>query len=122
MSAKPVVWRGVVWCAPKFFWLASHSALAGAVARHEPAGHWWAAVPCAQWPQDDAARALLLAKWNNKVGNARQELVRIGIGIGMDMDEAQLRKRFDACLLTDEELQAGPSVWRTWTNHFPGWP
>lgn len=116
-------WPGVV-RSKGFFWLASHSAFAGswsqagAIARHEPAGHWWAAVPSAQWPQDEAARALILAKWDNKVGDARQELVLIG----MDMDEAQLRQRFDACLLTDEELQAGPSVWRTWTNPFPDWP
>jgi G3E family GTPase len=116
-------WPGVV-RSKGFFWLASHPTLAaswsqaGAVARHGPAGHWWAAVPPERWPQDAESVALIRAKWDDRVGDARQELVLIG----MDMDEAALRAHFDACLLTAEEMGQGPTVWTTWHNPFPDWP
>ncbi len=116
-------WSGVV-RSKGFFWLASHPTLAGswsqagAVARHGPAGYWWAAVPAERWPQDSEAVDLIRAKWDGDVGDARQELVLIGMG----MDEAALRARFDACLLTDQEMTRGPTVWTTWDNPFPGWP
>lgn len=115
-------WPGVV-RSKGFFWLASHPALAGnwsqagAVARHAVAGYWWAAVPAERWPQDPEAVALIRAKWDAQVGDARQELVLIGI----DMPEDALRARFDACLLSDQEMAEGPAVWTTWTNPFPDW-
>ncbi|AHK68498.1 zinc metallochaperone GTPase ZigA [Burkholderia pseudomallei] len=115
-------WPGVV-RSKGFFWLASHPTLAGswsqagAVARHGPAGYWWAAVPPERWPQDPESVALIRAKWDEHVGDARQELVLIG----MDMDEPALRARLDACLLTDNEMAQGPAAWTTWTNPFPGW-
>jgi len=116
-------WPGVI-RSKGFFWLASHPTLAGtwsqagAVARHGPAGLWWAAVPPAQWPQDPETVALIRAKWHEGVGDARQEIVLIG----MEMDEASLTARFDACLLTDEEMAAGPNVWTGWRNPFRDWP
>ncbi|KGU90245.1 cobW/HypB/UreG, nucleotide-binding domain protein [Burkholderia pseudomallei MSHR4032] len=115
-------WPGVV-RSKGFFWLASHPTLAGswsqagAVARHGPAGYWWAAVPPERWPQDPESVALIRAKWDEHVGDARQELVLIG----MDMDEPALRARLDACLLTDNEMAQGPAAWTTWANPFPGW-
>jgi G3E family GTPase len=116
-------WPGVV-RSKGFFWLASHPTLAGswsqagAVARHGVAGYWWAAVPRERWPKDAESVALIRAKWDEHVGDARQELVLIG----MDMDEAALRERLDACLLTDAEMAPGPTVWTNWRNPFPGWP
>lgn len=116
-------WPGVV-RSKGYFWLASHPTLAGswsqagAVARHGPAGYWWAAIPPERWPQDAESVALIQSKWDDRVGDARQELVLIG----MDMDEPGLRARLDACLLSDEEMAGGPSVWTTWTNPFPDWP
>ena len=115
-------WPGVL-RSKGFFWLASHPTLAGswsqagAVARHGPAGRWWAAVPQEHWPQDPEARALIREKWDDDTGDARQELVLIGI----DMDEAALRARLDHCLLTDEEMACGPQVWTTWPTPFAGW-
>ncbi len=115
-------WPGVV-RSKGFFWLASHPALAGnwsqagAVARHGKAGHWWAAVPAEYWPQDEESVALIREHWQDGVGDARQELVLIG----MDMDEAALRARFDACLLTDAEMALGPKVWTTWHTPFADW-
>ncbi|MDD1785572.1 zinc metallochaperone GTPase ZigA [Burkholderia gladioli] len=116
-------WPGVV-RSKGFFWLASHPTLAGswsqagAVARHGPAGYWWAAVPEERWPQDPEAVAAIRAKWDERVGDARQELVLIG----MDMDEASMRARLDACLLSDEEMSRGPAVWTTWPSPFSDWP
>ena len=116
-------WPGVI-RSKGYFWLASHPAhagtwsQAGAVARHGVAGRWWAAVSPEQWPEDEETVALIKEKWHVAVGDARQELVLIG----MDMDEAALRARLDACLLTDSELAAGPAAWTRLHNPFSDWP
>ncbi len=115
-------WPGVL-RSKGFFWLASHPTYAGswsqagAVARHGQAGYWWAAVPKEHWPEDPEALAHIRKHWEDGVGDARQELVLIGVG----MDEAALRARLDACLLTDKEMAQGPAVWTTWHNPFPEW-
>ena len=116
-------WPGVI-RSKGFFWLASHPMMAGswsqagAVARHGPAGHWWVATPQAQWPDDPETVALIREKWDDQVGDARQELVLIGI----DMDEPSLRARLNACLLTDAEMAGGPQVWATMHNPLADWP
>lgn len=90
-------WPGVI-SSKGFFWLASrlmHAgswSQAGAVCRHGLAGRWWATVPQEHWPSEPEARAAIMKSWNDQVGDARQELVLIGIG----MDEAALRSRLDA--------------------------
>ncbi|WP_235200630.1 zinc metallochaperone GTPase ZigA [Pseudomonas monteilii] len=115
-------WPGVV-RSKGYFWLASEPAMAGnwsqagAVARHGPAGYWWAAIPEDRWPTDAESVEHIRAKWDKDVGDARQELVLIG----MDMDEAALRASFDACLLSDEEMAQGPKSWMKMTNPLPGW-
>jgi len=115
-------WPGVI-RSKGYFWLASHPALAGswsqagAVARHGPAGNWWAAVPKEKWPEDAEAVARIQQKWDECVGDARQEIVLIGV----DMDEAALRARFDVCLLTNVEMAEGPEVWTTWHTPFSNW-
>jgi len=116
-------WPGVI-RSKGVFWLASHPEIAatwsqaGAVSRHGPAGYWWAAVAGERWPQDEESLALIRSKWDEEVGDARQELVVIG----MNMDEAALRARFDACLLSDEEMELGLQGLMEWDNPFPGWP
>lgn len=106
-----------------YFWLTSHPAMAGtwaqvgAVARHGPAGYWWAVIPQERWPQDEDEVALIREKWDANVGDAREEMVLIG----MQMDEPTLCTRFDACLLTDDEMAAGPKQWSHWPNPFPVW-
>ncbi|OWT71412.1 MULTISPECIES: zinc metallochaperone GTPase ZigA [unclassified Achromobacter] len=116
-------WPGVV-RSKGHFWLASHPELAGswsqagAVARHGAAGYWWAAMPPERWPEDPEYVAMIRKNWVDEVGDARQELVLIG----MDMDEHALCQQLDACLLTDEEMASGPPVWMTWDNPFPNWP
>nr|WP_200930593.1 zinc metallochaperone GTPase ZigA [Pseudorhodoferax sp. Leaf274] len=115
-------WAGVV-RSKGFFWLASRPGFAGnwsqagAVARHGAAGYWWAAVPANEWPQDEETRAVIRANWQDDVGDARQELVLIGIG----MDEPALRQRLDDCLLTDAEMAVGVEAWASFADPFPVW-
>lgn len=115
-------WPGVV-RSKGFFWLASRPTYAGswsqagAVCRHGRAGYWWAAVPREHWPEDPEALALIQQHWADGVGDARQELVLIGMG----MDEAALRQRLDDCLLNDAEMAEGPAAWARYTDPFPIW-
>lgn len=115
-------WKGVV-RSKGFFWLASDPTLAGswsqagAVARHNVAGYWWAAVSKEHWPQDPQSLAAIDKNWNAKTGDARQEIVMIG----MDMDQQDLIQKFDRCLLTDAEMALGPDEWRNFNNPFPNW-
>lgn len=116
-------WPGVV-RSKGYFWLATHPALAGswsqagAIARHGPAGHWWVAMTPENWPEDPETLAIIRQRWDDEVGDARQEIVLIGMG----MDEDALRARLDACLLDDAEMAQGPLAWMQWDNPFPGWP
>lgn len=115
-------WPGVV-RSKGFFWLASRPTYAGswsqagAVCRHGAAGLWWAAVPREHWPADPDTLQSIEKEWHREVGDARQEMVLIGI----DMDEAALRQRLDACLLTDAEMAQGPAAWVRFTDPFPAW-
>ena len=52
--------------------------------------------------------------WDARTGDARQELVLIG----MQMDEQALIERLDCCLLSDEEMALGPQAWQSWSNPF----
>ncbi|MDH6165781.1 G3E family GTPase [Variovorax boronicumulans] len=115
-------WEGVV-RSKGFFWLASRATRAGSwsqaggACRYGAAGFWWAAVPREHWPTDADALDLITDNWDPATGDARQELVLIGIG----MDEAALRARLDACLLTEEEMRFGASWWQNLPDPFPSW-
>ncbi|MFY5899971.1 zinc metallochaperone GTPase ZigA [Acinetobacter pittii] len=112
-------WPGVV-RSKGFFWLAAEPTLAyswsqaGAMARHGLAGYWWAAVAEEDWPSDLASIEQIKKNWDARTGDARQELVLIG----MQMDEQALIQRLDRCLLSDEEMALGPQVWQSWSNPF----
>lgn len=115
-------WPGVV-RSKGYFWLASRLDLvgswsqAGALTRHELGGLWWAGVPREHWPQDEDSQAAIRARWAEPFGDRQQELVMIGMG----MDESALRAGFDACLLNDAEMAAGPSAWERFEDPFPLW-
>ncbi len=115
-------WEGVV-RSKGFFWLASRAtragtwSQAGGACRYGAAGFWWAAVPREHWPTDAEALELIQKNWDPATGDARQELVLIGIG----MDEAALRARLDACLLTENEMRFGASWWQNFEDPFPSW-
>ncbi|WP_432258957.1 GTP-binding protein [Cupriavidus sp. TMH.W2] len=110
------------------FWLASRMDTAGdwnqsgGVCRHGGAGAWWAALDPAEWPADTAERAEVEADMQiggapAPFGDRRQELVLTGL----DLNQAALQARLDACLLTDAEMSAGAAAWATYADPFPGW-
>ena len=115
-------WNGVL-RSKGFFWLASRLdkigiwSQAGRVARLDLGGFWWAAVPREHWPEDDTFETELQRKWDPQVGDCRQELVFIGIGI----DEIAIYDSLQACLLTDEEFAAGIEAWMKLPDPFPPW-
>jgi G3E family GTPase len=120
-------WQGVL-RSKGFFWLATRNDIAGSlsqaggVCRHGPAGYWWAAQDPSEWPQDDELAAEIAADWHGAlsdttIGDRRQEWVMIGIGL----DAAAWRAKFDACLLTDEEFAQGHNAWRGLPDPFPAW-
>ncbi len=56
-----------------------------------------------------------LAGFWSRAGDARQEIVLIG----MDIDEASLRTRLDSCLLSDEAMAQNPAIWVRGSRVFP---
>lgn len=106
-----------------FFWLASRPQFAGqwsqagGIAHHGFAGLFWRAVPESRWPQDPEYRASILEKWQEPFGDMRQELVFIGQGL----NAADIRRRLEACLLSDDELARGKDYWMTLPDPFPEW-
>jgi len=106
-----------------YFWLATRPAFAamwsqaGAVAHHGYAGRWWASVPREEWPDDQESLDFIASQWQEGTGDARQELVFIGI----DMDEAQVRSALDEALLSPQEMVRGPDWWATLPDPLPSW-
>lgn len=121
-------WKGVL-RSKGFFWLATRNDIAGSLSqaggacRHGPAGMWWAAQDRSEWPDgDDELAAEIAADWYGEpddlsIGDRRQELVMIGVGI----DPAVWKSRFDACLLSDAEYAQGPQAWEKLADPFPAW-
>jgi G3E family GTPase len=118
----PETWEGVL-RSKGFFWLASRMDMtglwsqAGGSASCEGAGMWYAALPKDEWPEDEEARAQIQNDWQEPWGDRRQELVFIGT----ELDEAALRARLDAALLTKKELDAGLKGWRKLPDPLPAW-
>ncbi len=97
-----------------YFWLASRHqetallAQSGRQFQWDYVGRWWNFVDPAQWPQDHYRLQGIMAKWDSIVGDCRQELVFIG----QDMDTPALQRALDTCLLSAEEIAAGPVAWQ----------
>lgn len=115
-------WHSVV-RSKGFFWLASRMvecglwSQAGSAASCGCAGLWYASVPEEEWGDDEAERAAIATDWQEPWGDRRQELVFIGVGL----EEALIRRRLDAALLTPSELELGPTAWARWKDPFPSW-
>jgi G3E family GTPase len=101
------------------FWVAQAPHLvyqwsqAGGISSVEPAGNWWAAVPRERWPEGQEPDRR--PDWHPRFGDRCQQLVFIGL----DLDEAMIRARLDACLLGDELLAGPSSEWAQRPNPFP---
>jgi G3E family GTPase len=115
-------WAGVI-RAKGMFWLASRMDFAGLVQQAgvlrstSCMGIWWSAMPRDGWPQSSEAQSDILSNWETPWGDRRQEIVLIG----KEMEESALRAEFDACLLTDAEMQKGPTRWSRLADPFPKW-
>jgi G3E family GTPase len=101
-----------------FFWLASRPteagfwSQAGQVVSIEYGGPWTEGHT-----EHNLSPEMLLAEWEEGVGEPRQELVFIGV----ELDEAELRAALDACLLTDTEFAVGPDAWLSFDDPLPCW-
>lgn len=110
--------KGFFWVATRPDWIGEVSQ-AGALVRHQGMGRWWAVTPRERWPGTSDFDAYIAGIWDPSVGDRRQEIVFIGIG----MDEAAIRKRLDACL-TDIRHGSTPARMRArddLADPFPAW-
>ena len=116
-------WPGVL-RSKGFLWLASRPDIqamwshAGLSVGLEPLASWYAATPEDEWElETDEERAELEARWDPLLGDRQTEIVFIGI----DMDEAGIRSRLDACVLTGREFEKGPEKWLKFRDPLPEW-
>ena len=114
-------WPGVI-RAKGHFWLATRPdwvgemSQAGAVVHDGALGIWWSAIPRGRWPDSPAFDDMMRKVMHPEYGDRRQELVFIGIG----MNDAELRRRLDACLVDGPELLT-PDLWAGMPDPFPAW-
>lgn len=111
-------WKGVL-RVKGFLWIASRPGLvgfwsqAGRVVNIEVAGEWWTAVPAVDRPHNWDSYDI----WTSEEGDQRQELVFVG----QRLDEHAIKATLNRCLLTDEEMAGGESMWMVMTDPFPAW-
>ncbi|MCY1054663.1 zinc metallochaperone GTPase ZigA [Nannocystis sp. SCPEA4] len=112
------VWPGVL-RSKGLVWLASRPEIAitwsqaGAGVRIGHGGRWWATQRRSSWPAEQ--REEILREWHPEWGDRRQELVIIGV----EMNREALTTALDACLLTPDEMRAGPQQWARLRDPFP---
>lgn len=107
-----------------FYWLASRMELictmqkAGTVMDLNANGFWFACTPKSKWTEDEELREEVekevMAEWDEKWGDRKQELVFIG----QNMEKEEIIKRLDECLLTDEEME-NEDMWKDFEDPFP---
>lgn len=105
--------NGVLLRAKGYFWEArrwqeaGQLSFAGGLLRLQYVGPWWSFVPPSDWPTAQYQRDAITGKWDTTVGDCRQEIVFIGQNVNF----VRLFDNLDACLLTEEEIQAGVDNW-----------
>ncbi len=101
-----------------FFWLASRNHMAGLLSQAgtsimiQGAGEWVATYTAEEREQTLKEEPELRSKWDEQFGDRINELVFIGI----DMNEAEIIKTLDRCLLTNEEMNQD---WTTLNDPLP---
>ncbi|WP_326687277.1 GTP-binding protein [Streptomyces sp. NBC_01795] len=104
--------RGRFWLADRPDLLLAWDAAGGALCV-ESVGPWMASLPDAAWEMVPAERSAAAAlDWHPDHGDRCQHLVFTS----PDLDRDGLVSVLDSCLLTDEELVAGPVAWRGTTG------
>ena len=115
-------WLGVI-RSKGFFWLATQPdfvaelSQAGAFVRKEKIGQWLAAVPEERWPAGAEFEEAIEKYWHEDYGDRRQQIVFIGLV--KQMDEEDMRKQLDACLITD--YAKNKAKWLNAKDPFPKW-
>ena len=91
---------------------------AGAIVRTEGRGFWWCGGPAERWPRSQDWRTMLKPYLDPVWGDRRQEIVFIGSG----MDQRELTRRLDACLVTTPDAD-GLDIdgWKALPDPFPAW-
>lgn len=106
-------WPVQVVRAKGFLWLASRHDTAGLLSQAGPsltlqaAGKWIAAYPEEEQRQILKEAPELLERWNAVYGDRMTELVMIGI----QMNQQEIEKELDQCLLTEMEMQQDWSLY-----------
>ncbi|MFZ0434471.1 MAG: zinc metallochaperone GTPase ZigA [Chthoniobacterales bacterium] len=107
-----------------YFWLATRHDIvglwsqAGGSAEYRPVAQWWAAAPEGSLPEEEESRMEITREWREPYGDRRQELVFIG----QDLPREKMLEELEQCLLTDEEMEAGPNGWNLLLEDpFPAW-
>ncbi len=101
-----------------FFWLATRNDLVGMLSQAgstitiQGAGEWIATLPKSEQEEMRREDPLLENKWDDKFGDRMTELVLIGI----DMNQLEIEKSLDKCLLTEEEME---SNWNKFNDPMP---
>ena len=99
-------WPVEVVRAKGFIWLATRNDISGLLSQAGPsltiqgAGNWIATYPEAERKQILDEEPELLNRWDDTYGDRMTEVVMIGI----DMDQQQIERALNACLLTEEEM------------------
>jgi len=107
--------KGIAWIASRHDWAYNWSQ-AGCSVLLEPAGFWWASAPEDAWPDDEEVLAEINSRMvHEKYGDRQQELVFIG----QNLDQEQVTRLLNQCLLTQEEYELGPPSWNYLEDPMP---
>lgn len=77
---------------------------AGGSVKAEPVGVWWASMPFKErsgYPSYIDNQEFIESKWDKNFGDRQNELVIIG----QDLDQKEIQKELQACLLNPQELK-----------------
>lgn len=80
----------------------------------QPADCWTAPMPGMEKIDDAGQDQAMRRMWHPWLGDRRPL-------IGVEMAERTVRAAFDACLLTDAEMRAGPMLWQLLPDAVPAW-
>ncbi|KOP67877.1 cobalamin biosynthesis protein CobW [Bacillus sp. FJAT-18019] len=103
--------KGIAWLAVREDVAASVSQ-AGPSIQFGPAGYWVATLTKQEQQELLRSEPDVRRKWDNVWGDRMTELVMIGIG----MEQEQIARELDECLLTDREMQLD---WSMFNNPLP---
>jgi G3E family GTPase len=108
--------KGYVWVASRHHEIGIWS-LAGKASLLTYGGNWFASTPGREWPEDERERIEIMKDWMAPFGDRRQEIAFIGL----HMNEEEITRRLEQCLLTNDEMVNGPHAWFGLPDPLPDW-